>query len=31
MILLVDSYDSFTWNLWQGFAGLGSTCASYAP
>lgn len=23
MILLLDNYDSFTWNLWQALAGLG--------
>ena len=24
MILLVDNYDSFTWNVWQALAGLGA-------
>jgi anthranilate synthase/aminodeoxychorismate synthase-like glutamine amidotransferase len=25
MILLLDNYDSFTWNVWQALAGLGAT------
>jgi anthranilate synthase/aminodeoxychorismate synthase-like glutamine amidotransferase len=27
MILLVDNYDSFTWNVWQALAGLGAEVA----